>query len=214
MEKYFKLTDTESYGKIVKVCVTEDKPPRSFIFDKKSNVWKPTVGFFSEYTIPEEDNNFEMYEELTENEVQKYMTDFVGKAHELASKHHEGQKDKAGEVYIKHPEYVASLVETDEEKATAYLHDTLEDTTLTAEQLRSAKIPTSVIEAVTVLTKNKNDDYFSYLEKVKQNPIARKVKLADLKHNSDLTRLDTITAEDMRRIVKYREARIFLEENE
>ncbi|MCZ0856252.1 GTP pyrophosphokinase [Enterococcus faecalis] len=118
----------------------------------------------------------------------------------------------AGVAYINHPEYVASLVTTDEEKATAYLHDTLEDTSLTVEQLKNAKIPTAVIEAVSVLTKNGNDDYFCYLGKVKNNPIARKVKLADLQHNSDLTRLNHLEKKDMDRLVKYKKAQKFLNE--
>ncbi|MDL5349674.1 hypothetical protein QSH16_17360 [Proteus faecis] len=214
MEKYFKLTDTASYGEIIKVCISEGKPPRSFSFDKKNNVWQPTVGFFSEYTIPEDGSNYGMYEELTESEAQNYITDFVETAHELAKKYHDGQTDKAGVAYINHPEYVASLVTTDEEKATAYLHDTLEDTSLTVEQLKNAKIPTAVIDAVSVLTKNRNEDYFSYLEKVKHNPIARKVKLADLQHNSDLTRLNHLEKKDMDRLVKYKKAQLFLTENE
>lgn len=212
MEKYYKLTDAESYGEIIKVCASESKPPRSFRFDKKENTWEPTVGFFSEYTIPEEDSKYGMYEELSEEEASKYTTNFVEKAHEIASKYHEGQKDKAGEEYIKHPEFVASLVTTDEGKAVAYLHDTLEDTCLTVKDLYEAQIPDAVVQAVETLTKQKDENYFSYLEKVKRNPIARKVKLADLSHNSDLTRLENVNAEDMKRLVKYKKAKRFLQE--
>jgi len=78
------------------------------------------------------------------------------------------------------------------------------------EQLKNAKIPTAVIDAVCVLTKNRNEDYFSYLEKVKHNPIARKVKLADLQHNSDLTRLNHLEKKDMDRLIKYKKAQEFL----
>ena len=78
------------------------------------------------------------------------------------------------------------------------------------EQLKNAKNPTAVIDVVCVLTKNRNEDYFSYLEKVKHNPISRKVKLADLQHNSDLTRLNHLEKKDMDRLIKYKKAQEFL----
>lgn len=212
MEKYFRLTDSENYGKIVKAQKIEGKAPRAFIYDKEKATWEPMVGFFFSYMIPEEDNNYEMFDELSETEVKKYLNDFVKQAHKIAIDAHKGQTDKAGEDYIKHPEFVAEQVETEEEKATAYLHDVLEDTMITEHDLKEAGMPDSVIKAVSVLTKKKNEEYFDYLKKVKKNPIARKVKLADIKHNSDLTRLEHINAEDMKRLVKYRKAQQFLEE--
>lgn len=212
MEKYYKLTDSENFGKIVKAQKVEGKAPRAFIYDKGKADWQPMVGFFFTYMIPEEDNKYEMFDELSEAEAKKYMKDFVKKAHEIATNAHKGQKDKAGLDYIKHPEFVANLVNAEEEKATAYLHDTLEDTALTIDDLRESGIPEAVINAVSVLTKNKAEEYFDYLKKVKENPIARKVKLADLKHNSDLTRLEHITSEDMKRVVKYKKAKEFLEQ--
>lgn len=212
MAQYLRLTDSENLGKIVKINMEQGKPPKAFMYDKTKDTWEPMVGFFFDYTIPEEDNKFELFEEISEEEVKKYTTDFVGKAHEIATKYHEGQKDKAGKDYIRHPEFVASLVATDEEKAVAYLHDTLEDTALTVDDLQEAKIPNAVIEAVNVITKKNEDDYFRYLERVKENPIARQVKLADLAHNSDLTRLEKINPEDMKRLVKYKEAQQFLKE--
>lgn len=124
----------------------------------------------------------------------------------IAKKAHEGQYDKAGVVYIKHPLFVASLFDTQEEKAVALLHDVLEDSPCTAEELILAGLPETVVTAVQVLTKKKGQDYQQYLELVKSNPIARCVKLADLKHNSDLSRLATITEKDLERFEKYKKA--------
>lgn len=98
------------------------------------------------------------------------------------------------------------FVKTDEEKATAYLHDVIEDTSLTLLDLEEYDFPRSVIEAVDILTKKKGQDYQSYLNLVKTNKLARTVKLADLKHNSDLSRLSEVTNKDLKRYKKYQEA--------
>ena len=128
----------------------------------------------------------------------------------IARKAHEGQLDKAGVDYIEHPIYVASQVDTEEEKAVALLHDVIEDSPVSAEELLQAGLPETVVTAVQVLTKKKEQDYQTYLETVKKNPLARVVKLADLKHNSDLSRLSSITAKDRERLKKYKKAIDFL----
>ncbi|WP_336770678.1 HD domain-containing protein [Bacillus bombysepticus] len=140
------------------------------------------------------------------------LPDYIKIAYEIAQKAHAGQVDKAGMDYIKHPEAVASFVNTNEEKATAYLHDVLEDTELTANDLLSAGIPHNVVEGVQVLTKEKYTPYFEYLCRVKENSLARTVKLADLKHNSDRSRLARITDKDLKRLEKYRKAIQYLGE--
>ena len=132
------------------------------------------------------------------------------KAYEIAKKAHLGQVDKAGEDYIKHPEKVASFVKTDEEKAVAYLHDVIEDTELTLEDLYEYGFSKEVIEAVDIITKKRGEDYQSYLNSVKKNKLARAVKLADLRHNSDLTRLTKVTEKDIERKEKYQKAINFL----
>ena len=128
----------------------------------------------------------------------------------IAKKAHEGQYDKAGVDYIEHPIYVASQVDTEEEKAVALLHDVIEDSPVSAEELLQASLPETVVTAVQVLTKKKEQDYQTYLETVKKNPLARVVKLADLKHNSDLSRLSSITEKDRERLKKYKKAIDFL----
>lgn len=132
------------------------------------------------------------------------------KVHEVAKKAHFGQIDRAGIDYIKHPETVASFVATDEEKAVAYLHDVIEDTSLTLLDLKKEGFSKNIIEAVDILTKKKGQDYQSYLNLVKKNELARVVKLADLRHNSDLTRLPLITEKDLERNKKYSSAIRFL----
>lgn len=137
-------------------------------------------------------------------------TSQVIKVHEVAKKAHFGQIDRAGIDYIKHPETVASFVATDEEKAVAYLHDVIEDTSLTLLDLKKEGFSKNIIEAVDILTKKKGQDYQSYLNLVKKNELARVVKLADLRHNSDLTRLPLITEKDLERNKKYSSAIRFL----
>ena len=132
------------------------------------------------------------------------------KAYKIAKKAHLGQVDKAGEDYIKHPEKVASFVKTDEEKAVAYLHDVIEDTELTLENLYEYDFSKEVIEAVDIITKKRGEDYQSYLNSVKKNKLARAVKLADLRHNSNLTRLTKVTEKDIERKEKYQKAIQFL----
>ena len=128
----------------------------------------------------------------------------------IATEAHRGQFDKAGVDYIEHPIYVASQVDTEEEKAVALLHDVIEDSPVSAEELLQAGLPETVVTAVQVLTKKKEQDYQTYLETVKKNPLARVVKLADLKHNSDLSRLSSITEKDRERLKKYKKAIDFL----
>ena len=124
----------------------------------------------------------------------------------IAKKAHAGQVDKAGVDYIKHPIYVASQVTTEQEKAVALLHDVLEDSDITAADLLAYGLSNEVVTAVQTLTKKKGQSYQDYLEKVKSNNLARVVKLADLKHNSDLSRLKTVSNTDYERVKKYKNA--------
>lgn len=127
-------------------------------------------------------------------------------AFEIAKEAHAGQTDKAGLEYILHPLQVAAEVTTDEEKAVALLHDIIEDTDVTASELLAKGLPDNVVEAVEALTKKHNQNYAAYLAGVKKNRLATAVKLADLKHNSDLSRLEKITQKDRHRAEKYRKA--------
>ena len=128
----------------------------------------------------------------------------------IAKDAHKGQVDKAGVDYIQHPLFVASLVEGELAKTVALLHDVVEDSDWTLEDLRKEGLPEEVVQAVGILTKKRNENYEEYILRVKQNPLARQVKLADLKHNSDLSRLANVTEIDRKRAEKYRQAIAFL----
>ncbi len=131
---------------------------------------------------------------------------------ELATKAHFGQKDKAGKDYILHPITVASFMDTDEEKTVAYLHDVVEDTNVSLEDL-SKVFSTEIVEAVDTITKRNNESYEEYLKRVSTNKIARKVKVSDMLHNMDLTRLPKITEKDIERVNKYKRSVIYLLEH-
>ena len=107
---------------------------------------------------------------------------------------HNGQVDKTGLPYIYHPIAVASQMDTENEFCTAILHDVVEDSDKTLDDLRAAGFPESIVEAVGLVTDDnsiKSDEgYVAYLMKIKQNPLATKVKLADLKHNTDRSRVE------------------------
>lgn len=127
------------------------------------------------------------------------------KAIKIAFAAHQGQLDKAGLPYILHPIHLAEQMETEETCIVALLHDTVEDTYVTFEELEK-EFSEEVIEALKLLTHNKTIPYMDYVEKIKSNPIAKVVKLADLKHNSDITRLDFISKKDEERKEKYQKA--------
>lgn len=128
---------------------------------------------------------------------------YAQRAYALAKKAHLGQKDKGGNDYIEHPKAVASMMDTDIEKAVAYLHDVVEDTKISFDDLKKYGFPNQIIEALKALTKQKNESYDVYIDRVIRNPIAKKVKLADMKHNSDITRIKSPSQKDYDRCQKY-----------
>lgn len=132
-------------------------------------------------------------------------------ARDIATRAHDGQLDRAGKPYIGHPAHVAAHVEGDLTKAAAWLHDVIEDTPATFEDLQAAGICSEVIDALRLLTHDKSIPYLDYVANLKANPIARAVKLADLHHNSDLTRLPVVTDKDRARAEKYARAIAILE---
>ena len=138
------------------------------------------------------------------------MRDDIKLAHEIAKRAHKGQVDKAGAPYILHPETVASFVTKDDEKIVAYLHDVIEDTPCQLKDLENAGFSSEIIKAVDLLTRKTGQSYKQYLKLVKTNELARVVKLADLKHNSDLSRLTHVTENDIKRLKKYQDAIVFL----
>jgi len=131
------------------------------------------------------------------------------KAMQIAFKAHLGQLDKSGIPYVYHPIHLAEQMDTEEECIVALLHDTVEDTDITFEQLKD-EFSDTIIQALKLLTHDDSIQYMDYISKLKENPIARKVKLADLYHNSDETRMEHLTDKDRRRNEKYHKAIEFL----
>lgn len=138
--------------------------------------------------------------------------DYINEAARIAVLEHTGQVDKVGMPYILHPMAVVSKLETPEQKCAGLLHDILEDTDTTSEDLLDAGIPERVVEIVKLVTHKKpcnGKDYEDYLARIKADPDARAVKLADLAHNTDPSRVakDKYAQE---RMEKYRKAIEFL----
>ncbi|MBS6194309.1 MAG: bifunctional (p)ppGpp synthetase/guanosine-3',5'-bis(diphosphate) 3'-pyrophosphohydrolase [Clostridiales bacterium] len=136
------------------------------------------------------------------------------KALQLATKAHEGQKDKGGHPYIGHPLAVAEKVLKPEEKVAALLHDVVEDTDITLEDLEK-EFPPCIVTVVDLVTKKKGPDFSrkKYLEEIRKNEAARQVKLADLEHNMDLGRIPHPTEKDFRRMERYKKDREYLCKN-
>lgn len=103
---------------------------------------------------------------------------------------HKDQVDKTGLPYVFHPFHLAEKMNSEEEVCVALLHDVVEDTDITFEDLINEGFNENIIDALKLLTHYDDTPYMEYVKKIKENPLAKKVKLADLRHNSDLTRLD------------------------
>ena len=128
---------------------------------------------------------------------------------QIAQKAHAGQVDKAGKDYILHPMTVASYMDTDIEKTIAYLHDVLEDTDVTVDALRKI-FPNEIVDTLITLTYRKDESYFEYIQRVSKSKLAKKVKVADLLHNLDITRIKEPTKQDYERLEKYKKAILYL----
>lgn len=124
----------------------------------------------------------------------------------IALKAHKGQRDKGGNPYILHPIAVMNRVETIEEKIVAVLHDVIEDTEVTLEQLREQGFSEEIIEAIHLLTRSEKDSYEEFIEKTIKNRISKNVKIADINENMNLARINELTEIDYKRLEKYRKA--------
>nr|WP_186322924.1 HD domain-containing protein [Paenibacillus xylanexedens] len=124
----------------------------------------------------------------------------------IALEAHKGQLDKGGNPYILHPLAVMNRVETIEEKIVAVLHDVIEDTEVTIEQLRELGFSEEIVKAIGLLTKSEEDSYEQFIEKTTRNRIARNVKIADIQENMNLSRIKNPTEQDYNRLEKYKKA--------
>jgi GTP diphosphokinase / guanosine-3',5'-bis(diphosphate) 3'-diphosphatase len=120
---------------------------------------------------------------------------------QLAWEYHEGQVDKGGNPYILHPLAVMNRVNTVDEKVVAVLHDILEDTDMNEKELL-IHFPRHIVEAVHVITRRPEGTYREFILRVRKNPLARAVKIADMEENMDLSRIPNPTKEDYERVEK------------
>ena len=140
-----------------------------------------------------------------------YEESLLESARLLSQKAHSNQVDKAGiDYFTGHIQTVVSTVNSNKEKIVAYLHDIVENTDVTIDRIYE-EFGEEIGKAVEVITKPKKLDYTKYIEQIKANELARAVKIADLKHNMDLSRLKVVGEEDIRRVEKYRKALGMLE---
>ena len=137
-------------------------------------------------------------------------TPLTKKALKISFKAHKDQVDKSGLPYVYHPFHLAEQMNDENSTCVALLHDVVEDTDISLDDLASDGFPAEVIEALTLMTHNDNVPYMDYVRKIKTNPIATKVKQADLEHNSDLTRLDNVDDAALERKNNYRQALFIL----
>lgn len=123
----------------------------------------------------------------------------------IAAEAHKNQVDKGGHPYIEHPKAVAAGVTTELEKTVAWLHDVVEDTSFTLEDIESI-FGNTVRDAVDAITRREGEDRTAYLERVRANKTATAVKLSDLRHNSDLSRISNrpLEEKDYERVKKYK----------
>lgn len=139
-------------------------------------------------------------------------TNLTKKAMKIAYNAHLNQVDKSGIPYIFHPIYLAERMEDEESTIVALLHDTVEDSEMTINDLKMEGFSENVIDAINCLTHNKNLTYEEYIMGIKINPLAKKVKLVDLEHNSLIARLDSIDEVTKLRLIKYSKAKEMLSE--
>lgn len=128
------------------------------------------------------------------------------KAIQIALKAHAGQTDKGGNTYVLHPLRLMVQMPTEQLQTIAVLHDVVEDSTYTFEDLAKEGFPEEIINAVRSLTKKEGEQYDDFIQRVKSNPLAIPVKIADMKDNSNLDRIPNPTEKDRERVKKYQQA--------
>lgn len=131
------------------------------------------------------------------------MMSTIERAIEIAARHHAGDTDKAGSPYLYHPLRLMFAVNSLSEKMAAVLHDVVEDTPVTLEELRQEGFPEEVVEAVDALTKRPGESRLEAAARAAANPVARVVKLADVTDNMDLSRISDPTDKDFERLKEY-----------
>ena len=211
MTKYYKLTDKLNLNEVVK-----DDNGKKYTYRFGAEEWVRS-GIMVRYMWAE-DSKFNQYVVISEEEALQLLDEQRSKLEQLlelaikvATKAHEGQLDKGGNPYILHPQAVADSLDSTENKIVAYLHDVVEDTEITLEDLEKMGFTYRIVNSVRILTKSNDISYDDYLKSIKKDSNAWRVKMADIKHNMDISRIPEPTAKDFARIEKYKKALAFLE---
>ncbi|CAM4169626.1 HD domain-containing protein [Saccharibacillus endophyticus] len=130
----------------------------------------------------------------------------LARAIALAAQYHEGQTDKGGRPYVFHPLRLMLKALTEEEQIAAVLHDTIEDTDLTLDDLRKEGFSDEIVEAIDRLSRREEETYHEFILRIKENRLAARVKILDLQDNMDLTRIKKPSEKDQKRLLKYSRA--------
>lgn len=209
--KFYRLTDRLNFNEVVK----EDNGVR-YVYRYGVDEWVCS-NIMNEYILFG-GIKYGKYVEINEIETQQILSEQSQKLNNLlniaidvATKAHEGQLDKGGNPYILHPKAVASVFADTECKIVAYLHDVCEDSDISLDDLTVKGFTYRIVNSVGYLTKSKYISYDNYLEIVKNDYVARQVKISDLKHNMDISRISNPTKKDYDRIEKYKKALAYLE---
>lgn len=141
-------------------------------------------------------------------------TPLTKKALAMCFEAHCDQVDKSGMPYVFHPFHLAEQMDDEASVCVALLHDVMEDTDYTVDDIRALGMPATVVEALLLLTHDESEPYLDYVARVAKNSLAAKVKRADLQHNSDLSRLDEVTDRDRARIEKYKKALAIIDQSQ
>lgn len=212
MAIYYKLLDKLNYGEVVKKEALNKEYQYSFGEEKW---YRSSIMLF--YRRPDNDE-FGEYTEITEEEAERILDEqrkryniLLELAIRVATEAHKNQKDKGGNPYIEHPKAVAAQVNNIEYKIVAYLHDVVEDTEITLDDLSGMGFTYRIVNSVRLLTKTDKLTYEEYLKRLKADDSARHVKIADLKHNMDISRIPEPTEKDQKKIEKYKKSLEFLE---
>lgn len=130
-------------------------------------------------------------------------TPLTKQALKLCFRAHKDQTDKSGLPYVFHPFHLAEQMRDETTTIVALLHDVVEDTDYTLNDLAAMGFPAQALDAIALMTHDDAVPYLDYVARLRHNPVARTVKLADLRHNSDLSRLDTVDETALERVAKY-----------
>ena len=140
----------------------------------------------------------------------KPINELIDLALQIAIDAHQGQTDKMGKAYILHPLRVAHRCKTDEERIVAILHDTVEDSQVTPDDLLCCDFPWHIVDAILSVTRQSGETYEEFVQRAARNPIGREVKKHDLEDNLNILRIDRLTPDFIERYNRYLKAYRFL----